>query len=144
MSTYEALIDMHGRMVVQFKKLCEEGEELIQITDKILALIDCGVVDLGGPYLSRVEMATRRFRAGQNMGSETIGEIDSHLRSLEGMRVRRDVAGEIGDHQLARDQENLMAKLIPMVHSELENVFTLIEYLKLALKELAPPRLIVG
>ena len=66
------------------------------------------------------------------------------MRNIETMRIRRDVAFELKDDQLVQEQENLMAKSIPVAQSELEHVYTLIEYLKLTVKELAPPRLVVG
>lgn len=144
MSTYEALIDMHDRTAAQFKKLCTEGDDLIRISEMILRLIDDGVVDLGGPYPQRIQMASRRLVTGRRLGVEALEEVNGLLRNIETMRIRRDVAFELKDDQLVQEQENLMAKSIPVAQSELEHVYTLIEYLKLTVKELAPPRLVVG
>ena len=72
MSTYEALIDMHDRTAAQFKKLCEEGDDLIRISEMILRLIDDGVVDLGGPYPQRIQMAARRLVTGRRLGVEAL------------------------------------------------------------------------
>jgi uncharacterized protein YsxB (DUF464 family) len=144
MSSYEALVDLNSQMGLQFRKVCEESDDLIRISEKIISLVEDGVADLGNPYLSRVERATRSIGASRQLGTEALREVSDVLRSIETMRVRRDVAVELKDDSLVQEQEQGMARAIPIAQSELENVFTLIEYMKLTLKDLAPPHLIVG
>lgn len=144
MSTYESLLAMSSDLVADFKGVCEEGDKLVQGAERIRVLIEDGVVDLSGPYLMRVDLATRRFAAGRTLGSEALEEITGLLRTVEVRRLRRDLAAELKDHMLVSEQEKAMAQEIPIIRSELENVFLLVEAMRKVLKELQPPRLVVA
>jgi len=144
MSTYEALVDMHVRFDQEFKKLCLDADDLVRISRSILGLIEDGVVDLGGPYLPRIELLSRRIAVARRLGGDSFDEVDKMLRNVDILRLRLDVAFDLKSDHLVKENENLIAKTLDLAHLELEGAFTLMEHLKTAMREMAPPRLVVG
>jgi hypothetical protein len=82
-STYEALINLYSGTCADFKKLCEEADDLVRISGRISELINDGVVDLGGSYSHRTEMNIRRLTAARGIGSESLEEVGGLLREVD-------------------------------------------------------------
>lgn len=142
MSTYEALIDLHRRIEINFQRMKTEAEDLDSSIGIFLKLHDRGLADLGLANYQRLSIGRSRLGTGCDIAAESIQDASKILRELERARILRDLAFDLGDSVTASQLELVIVEKLDVAEGELREAHALQEMIQVALKELQPPRLV--